>query len=133
MRKTILTMLLAVVSSSAAAEWVEVYPYEERWINYVDPATISKAGDIVTMLSLGDRKERPSNKYGSVKFVIEYDCKKKQYRILDTSYHSGNMGGGTENHEKKVRPYWKSVRHTGIFEAQWMVACGKGQQSDPRK
>jgi hypothetical protein len=125
-------MLLAVVSSIVAAEWVELYPYEERWINYVAPATISRAGDIVTMLSLADRKERPSNDYGSVKFLIEYDCKKKQYRVLDTSYHSGNMGGGRENHEKNVRPYWKPVRRGDIFEAKWMVACGKGQQSDPR-
>jgi hypothetical protein len=126
-------MLLAVVSGSVAAEWVEVYPYEKNFINYVDPATIGKAGDIVTMLSLIDRKERPSNEYGSVKFVIEYDCKKREYRILVTSYHSADMGGGREGHDKNVRPYWKGLDRGGIFEAKWMVACGKGQQPDPRK
>ena len=125
MRKAILMMLLAIVSSSAAADWVEVYPHDQNFTNYADPATISKAGDIVTMRSMADRKERPSDKYGSVKFLIEYDCKKERYRMLDTSYHSGNMGKGAENHEKNVRPYWKSVRRTGIFEAKWMVACGK--------
>ena len=126
MRSDILMMLLAVVSSSAAAEWVEVYPHDENFTNYADPASIRKAGDLVKMWSLGDRK-MPSDKYMSFKYQIEYDCKKEQYRWLDTSYHSGRMGVGAGSHPNPGRPYWKPVRRRSgsLFEALWMFACAK--------
>ncbi len=126
MRKAILMLLLAVVSSSAAAEWVEVYPYEKGFANYADPATISRNGDIVKMWSLSDRKV-PSDKYMSFKYLIEYDCKTEHYRWLDSSVHSGNMGVGTASHRTAGRRYWKPVRRHGggIFETLWLFACGK--------
>ena len=55
MRKTILMILLAVASSSPAAEWVKVSENETAAI-YVDPATIGKAGDLVKMWRLLDFK-----------------------------------------------------------------------------
>jgi hypothetical protein len=48
MRKPILMMLLAVVSSSAAAEWVELGSNEISTA-YSDPATIRRNGDMVKM------------------------------------------------------------------------------------
>jgi hypothetical protein len=46
MRRLILSVLLAVVSSSAAAEWVEV-GRADTITAYADPATIRKAGNMV--------------------------------------------------------------------------------------
>lgn len=56
MHKAILMILLAVVSSSAVAEWVQFGGNETITI-YVDPATIHKAGNMVKMWFLYDRRK----------------------------------------------------------------------------
>ena len=68
MRKAILVMLLAVVSSSASAAWVKV-SISEAGTGYVDPATIRKTGDKVTMSEMTDYKIVPDTTfpYKSVK------------------------------------------------------------------
>ncbi len=125
-RKAILIMLLTLVSSGAAAEWVEVYPYEKGFTNYADPATIVRSGDKVKMWSMGNRKT-PSDKYMSFKYLIEYDCATAQYRWLDTSFHSEKMGVGTASYRTAARRYWKPIRSGSgtIFETLWIFACGK--------
>ena len=46
MKKLLLTLMLAVVSTSAMAEWVEVGTTDSHLV-YADPASIRKVGDIV--------------------------------------------------------------------------------------
>lgn len=53
MRKTILMLLLAVVSSSAEAGWIAVGD-GENMTTYADPTTIRKTGDRVKMWALLD-------------------------------------------------------------------------------
>jgi hypothetical protein len=48
MRKLILILLLAVLSSSAMAEWIKVGANDNSTI-YADPATIRKEGNMVKM------------------------------------------------------------------------------------
>ena len=55
MHKAILMMLLAVVSSSAMAEWTVVNENKE-FIQYADLATIRKLGNKVKMWGLNDYK-----------------------------------------------------------------------------
>lgn len=61
MRKAIVMMLLAAVSSSAAAEWVELNR-DEISTDYFDPTTIRKAGDMVKVWSLTDHKTAKSGR-----------------------------------------------------------------------
>jgi len=54
MKKLLLFIMLAVVSSSAMAEWVEIGEFNEKtnteaFIFYADPDTIQKTGNIVKM------------------------------------------------------------------------------------
>src|SRR5471030_1082964 len=55
MRKTILMMLLAVVSGSAAAEWEEV-ANNENATTYADFVTIRKEGNLAKMWDVIDYK-----------------------------------------------------------------------------
>ena len=53
MKKLLLILLLAVVTSSAMAEWVEFTEDDEETLTvYADPDTIQKTGNIVKMWSL---------------------------------------------------------------------------------
>jgi hypothetical protein len=97
MHKSILTLLLGVVSNSAAAEWVAVGGNDQSSI-YADPATILKAGDIAKMWHLVDFNSvqtKPSGKrYVSEKLQYEYDCAQERARMLNFLSHTGNMGRG---------------------------------------
>ena len=96
MKKLLFTLMLVVVSGSAVAEWI---PVSENYIFslYSDPTTISKSGNIVKMLRLTDFKTAQGStgtQYLSTKRQDEYDCVKKQRRIVYVTAYSENMGAG---------------------------------------
>ena len=98
MKKLLLTLMLAAVSSSAMAEWVYVAKdKEETFTVYADPTTIRKTGNTVKMWSLDDYKS-VRNTLGlmnlSSRSLNEYDCKEKQVTMHFLYVHSGNMGRG---------------------------------------
>lgn len=137
MRKTILTiLLLIVVSTDAAAEWLMVGVHDGGDI-YADPSTIFKNGDLVKMWSLVDYKIprvfgrlKPCK---SMKVQSEFDCKEKQSRGLSFFAYSGNMGSGeAANMSGAGISYidtnpknWVPVPHNGTGPALWKIACEK--------
>lgn len=127
MRKAIL-LLLAVVSSSAAAEWVKVGE-SDAYSYYIDPATIRKNGNITKLWSLFDYlaadKLPDGSSYLSLKKQSEYDCKEEKYRMLATSAHSKNMGGGVVVFYHTDPLQWRPVSPSSVDEILWEIACGK--------
>jgi len=120
MKKLLLTLMLAVVSSSAMAEWVEIGEIEDVDITvYADPTTIRKTGNKVKIWVLIDRKttwvpdghKTAIEELGvlSSKGKRVYDCEKKQWRILFLALYSENMGGGETVLTINSRDEWKSV------------------------
>ena len=96
MKKLLLTLILAVMSSSAIAEWVEVAKGGEEIETitaYADPDTIRKTGNRVKMWVLVDYK-KDEEEFGilSARLKEEYDCKEKKQRILFMAFYSGHMG-----------------------------------------
>jgi len=128
MHKAILMMLLAVLSSSAMAEWSEVFR-DEGFTVYADPTTIRKAGDRVTMAVLYDYKSvqspNSSKPYRSSRKQSEYDCKKGQSRILSLTAHSGNMAEVDIVFSLSKPEEWEPVRPGSLAELMWKIACGK--------
>jgi Surface-adhesin protein E len=127
MRKTILLTLLAVVSSSAVAEWV-LAGRNEITAAYFDPATISKTGNTVKMWNLFDlRTARLLDKqpYMSMKRQVEYDCKEERSRLLSFSGHSENMAGGEVVFSDSDPHNWEPVSPGSGNETLWKIACGK--------
>ncbi len=68
MRRAVLMILLAVVSSSAIAEWVAIVSNETK-TTYADPATIRRAGDRAKMWSLIDLKTAETAINGVMPFM----------------------------------------------------------------
>jgi len=121
-------MLLAVVSSSAAAEWTEV-DSDETTTFYIDPTTIRRDGNLVKMWELVEYKTvrvRDTVKYLSSKSQSEYDCKDEQLRTLSLSLHSRNMAGGRTVYVTSDLGKWRPVPPGGGIEVLWKIACGKG-------
>ncbi len=128
MKILLLTLMFAVMSSSAMAEWVPV-DTSNRGITYVDTATVRrKASNKVKIWELVDYKtvQRSADlQYNSAMFQIQYDCKEEQYQFLYSSFHAENMGGGdvvrTNNNPSK----WAPVPPVSIVKGLWKFACGK--------
>ena len=96
MQKTILMLLLAVVSSSAMAEWVYISQTEKEeplLATYADPDTIRKEGNTIKMWILHDFNALRLN-FISSRIKEEYACKEKKQRILFMAFYTGHMGGG---------------------------------------
>ena len=128
MRKTILIMLLAVVSSSAAADWVYLGGNDTITF-YADPTTIRKAGNVVKLWNLFDLKTAQlvnGKRYMSTKGQTEYDCKEERTRELYASFHSGNMARGEiVELASNMASSWTPVAPRSISEDLWKFACGK--------
>lgn len=128
MSKFIWMILLAVVSSSVMAEWVEVGSTADL-AYYADPTTIHKAGDMVkmwdmfnlkTVLKLGDASVM------SIAGQSEYDCKEEQSRQIYYHMYKGSMGAdGTVHSASTPKNEWEPLTPGSIPTALWKVACGK--------
>ena len=129
MRKTIFMMLLAVVSSSAVAEWVNVGESRAQTATiYVDPATIHKDGNKVEMWILFDLKKAEvsfGSPYMSRKRQAEFDCMMGQVRSLSVSFHSDNMGEGNVVNNESDSGDWLPALPGSVVEKVWRIACGK--------
>jgi hypothetical protein len=129
MNKWILATLLAVVSGSAAAEWVEAGVSSGGTVTaYADPATIRKEGKLVTMSVLFDYKTVQAGDgkpYLSATVQSEYDCEEALWRTPNASMHSGNMGKGEIVNSASYTGKGMEVPSNTPLETLWKIACGK--------
>jgi len=110
MKKILLTLILAVVSSSAMAKWVEVgsntHGLGDEYIMtaYADPASIQKVGNIIKIrVFIGKKLAKPQASI--VGWQAEFECKKALSRSI---------------------PYeWAPVTPDSIDEKLLKFACGK--------
>lgn len=128
MRKAILMLLLALASSGAMAEWVEVASRKTHTI-YVDPTTIRGTDNQVRMWVLNNHMltqwldNRESFK--SEKAEYEYDCKLAQSRLLYFTLHTESMAGGEVVDFNVVPSQWMRISAGSGLEFLWKIACGK--------
>ena len=128
MKRIALAWLLAILNGSTAAEWVGVSDSDD-FIVYADPATIRRAGNLVTMSDLTDLKfPRPSplgKQYSSSTAHSEFDCQDERIRTLYFTLHSGQMGGGDLIETVSESSKWLTIAPESVLKILWRFACGK--------
>jgi len=125
MHKAILMMLLVVVSSSVMAEWVEIAKDEEETFTaYADPTTIRKTDNRVKIWILTDHKmvQEPDDMKSSIS-LDEYDCKKKERRLLFLAAYSEHMTEGETVFTYNERSSWTPALSGSVSEAVLEFAC----------
>ena len=126
MTKAILMVLLAVVSSCAAAGWVKVGGGGGEYNVYADAATIHKAGNTARMWNILDYKSvrvLDGKRFLSSMMQYEYDCKAERGRLLYSSIRSQNMGKGDAILTDLFPHEWRSLPHGSVVEELWNYAC----------
>jgi len=142
MKKLLLTLMVAVVSSSAMAEWTKL-DEADGCTRYIDLATISKTSNRlkvwenkVKMWFLEDCKTPQiridgSSNVLSAKIQREFNCKDKQQRTLALRRFSGKMGSGMiQSNTTPLGSYtisgkWSPIAPGSYNEPLWKVACGE--------
>ena len=127
MKKLLITLLLAVLSTSAMAEWVPIND-DDISTYYVDPATIRKAGNKVKIWGMTDSKTMQiyeGKYYLSNKSQFEFDCKNETSTSVAELSFSGNMGSGQVVTSSSKRSGPMPVSPGSIGEFVWKIVCGK--------
>ena len=97
---------------------------------YASSSPIEKNGARVTVLSMVDLK-KPATLSDGKEFLswetqYEFDCQKRQSRIVAASMYSGNMGGGEVTDSVVYEsPGWQGIPAGSNGEALLKFACGE--------
>ena len=124
MRNAVVLVLLLSISTGANAAWTKASE-STAGTGYVDPATIFRSADKVTMWELTDYRVVPdqNNPYKSVKRQFQFDCKDKRLRLLSTSAYSGHMGKGQVVTAATDVGAWTPVILSSVGHIMWTIAC----------
>lgn len=128
MRKTILIVLMVVVSGPAAAKWIE-FGRSTKAVSYFNPAAIRRSGHTVKMWVLSDyattQRTASGTMYSSVKAQYEYDCKDQRFRSLFASFYLGKMGVGENVLSLGNTTEWEPLVPDSVSALAWESACAK--------
>lgn len=133
MYKIILSLLMAMVSMGAFAEWVMIFRYSDADV-YADPASVSRVKDKSAMWSVSDSKKDGDFlgvRYRSVRTQMEYDCARMTSMHVKSMYYKGQMGQGELS--GTVPPaggYFLGFSALPLQpdtpdEIAWKIACGR--------
>lgn len=134
--RAILTLLLAVASGSARAEWLALGTNDNGATTvYADSSAIARSGHTAKMWSLIDFKQAAQlsdgKKFLSWKTQYEFNCQTRQSRMLAASMHSANMGGGEITNSLDFESsQWEAVPSESNGEVLWNYACHNGFQNE---
>ena len=143
MNKLLLTLMLALVSTSAMArgakvkhEWTSIGTgigtgSEQEVTYYLDFQSFQKQGQNVTVWELMNFEtpqelNAAKGKYLSSKLQIEFDCNKRQSRILSFYMYAGMMGSQDIVYSANFpSSAWEPVPPDTIEKELWNSACVK--------
>jgi hypothetical protein len=100
-----LTLSLILAAAPAWAEWVKVGRTDAA-VHYVDPATLSKDGNLRRVWAMQDMIETSPEGVRSIRALQEYDCADESFRYLAVAAHSGPMARGEVLAEHELRDEW---------------------------
>ncbi|MFO0701575.1 MAG: hypothetical protein U0236_20325 [Nitrospira sp.] len=128
----LLLISLILLPVPVQAEWVAIadrYQSHPLQIAYLDPSTIHRNGNVVTLSVLTDWKEmqggRTPTRFYSTKLSKQVDCTGKLVRTLASTDYYGHMGtaevigGGRHSSEDQ----WVAIKPGTMNQGLWEVVC----------
>jgi hypothetical protein len=126
-----LITLLVLSSALACAEWVAIekdYLLPGQQTVYIDPDTIRREGNLVTVWQLVDFKAmqggRSPTRFFSTKTHKQFACAEKRFRLLAFTEFTDAMGTGISDNGHVDKDNWLPVEPESVSQALWEVVCG---------
>ena len=129
MKRIVLALMLSMLSSNAAAEWIRIGE-NGRSVAYADTA-IRRSGDLAVLWVLYDYKSiqqspRSGRRYFSEKAQYEIDCRSERARALFFTWHAEQMGNGVVVYTGRKPTEFEPTSSPGSFaNTFWRFACEK--------
>jgi len=124
----VLSFFLMLGSSTVLADWTIISSDKDIYSAYADKETVRRQGEMVRMQGLYDFRRQDFTPDGKGLFstvvLREYDCDKRQVRLLSAIDFAGHMGAGAPVSTSDRPRRWETVVAGGIDERYWKVACG---------
>ena len=116
--RTALAFFLLAAAAPAGAEWVEVDKSERGFFSsfvrgttyYIDPATITRDGNLRRVWEIHDLSDKGSQGERSILASVEYDCAEKRMRTLKATGRTRRMAGGEIVPLRAVYDDWIMLR-----------------------
>jgi hypothetical protein len=125
----LLSVFLVLNTEPVYAEWVSVSVVDQAGVTiYVDPATIQRKEDRVTMLELIDYRTIQTvagTAFLSARVQREYDCDGDRHRTLAMTKFSGNLATGKVILTTSEVQKWEPADPGSIGKRLWRIACDK--------
>lgn len=109
------------------AEWLLVDRNDQAKL-YVDPESISRNGDVVSVWVLDDLKTAQTRGFStflSTRAQEEHDCSQKRFRLVAVERFAGNMGTGNSIYKKSGESHWAPIPRESMAQSVWKYVCGK--------
>lgn len=119
----------AAQGSANASPWERVGIYEGRTL-YYDPTTARRSGSRVQVFTITDLKEPNATargrQYFSKKALLEFDCDRPSFTVLQDTWHPRKMGQGEPVFQTDGPPQGPyPVQSDSPSELFWKAACGR--------
>jgi hypothetical protein len=127
-------MLLVVLSPSLVfADWVAV---ERNYFSpglqtvYMDPTSLQRDGNLVTISQMIDYKWMQGNYVGTPRFLSatarkQFDCVGQRIRPLSFAEYYGHMATGVAMSAYVASDQWLPIESQTLNHALWEIACGQ--------
>jgi hypothetical protein len=127
--RVIPSFLFLLLSTDAMAQWSAVGSGDYIHQPYADRSTIRRNGALARMSGMYDFRRQDFTPEGralySTVVLREYDCERRQVRLLSAIDFSGHMGAGTAVSTVDRPRRWEGIVEGSLDEAFWNLACGR--------
>ena len=109
------------------AEWILIDRNDKAKV-YVDPETISRNGEMVSVRVLDDlttAQTRGLSTFLSTLAQEEHDCVKQRFRLVAIERFAGNMGTGHSIYKKSGESHWAPIPRETMAQSVWKFVCRK--------
>lgn len=129
MLRILLLVLMAIASFHASAAWEQV-SQSAAGVVYIDPTTITRDGNRVTMWAMIDYKTIPAlhEPYKSFKQHYQFDCEEMAFKVLSRAGYAGQMTSGEPVMTVNEPTKWQVWMPGSIIETFWSTACRRRVQ-----
>ena len=122
--KKIFLVALAVLASSAQADWVKMGETDEGSL-YIDTATVLRDGHVRQVWELTDLTQRDEGGELSRRTRVQYDCKQGRTQVLSISTHWEPMAAGATLFSVAREGAWKAVPPETAYAKAFDLLCAQ--------
>ena len=134
MRHTLATRRVGLASLALALAFACVAPAQAAWTRigktdtvtlYVNRDSVETEGDVRRMWEMQDLVAPDADGVRSRRYLNEYDCKNKMYRISQMTSFAGPKLTGAKLFEVPDPGYWRKIPPGGLFVLSYVALCVK--------